>query len=108
MAEDEVKSGRPDRAVRILRGMELPPGTHARQLLLDAAEQSEDWPAVVAATDPPRSISELVLRFRAQCELEHHEGAAQTLGRYSEPLGLPGAMQADLQARLKARKAMKQ
>ena len=107
MAEGEAKSGRPGRAVQILRGMELPSGTHVRQLFLDAAEQAEDWMAVLATTDPPKSIPELVMRFRAQCELEHHEGAEQTLGRYSGPLGLSGAVEANLRARLNARKAMK-
>lgn len=108
MAEAEAKSARPDRAVQILRRMELPPGTHERQLFLDAAEQAKDWMAVVAATDPPTSIPEIVLRFRAQCELEDHEGADQTVvSRYSGGLGLPGAVQADLRGRLKVRKAMK-
>ena len=107
IAEAEAKSGHPDRAVQVLSGMELPPGTHERHLFLDAAEQAKDWMAVVAATDPPQSIPELVLRFRAKYELEDHEGAEQTLRHYSGRLGLAGAVEADLRARLNARRAMK-
>lgn len=106
-AESEAKSGRPDRAVQILRGMDLPSDTHERQLFLDAAEQAKDWTAVVVVTDPPTGIPELVLRFRAQCELEDHEGAEQTVSRYSKRLGLPEVVEADLRGRLKVRKAMK-
>ncbi len=100
-AEVEAKSGRPDRAMQILRAMELPSGTYERQLFLDAAEQSNDWEAVVAATDPPTSIPELVLRFGAQCQLDDHEGAGQTIDRWSDPLGLSDAVEADLRARLR-------
>lgn len=107
MAEAHAKSGSPDRAVQILRGLELPPGTYERQLFFDAAEQAGDWMAVVAATDPPTTIPELVLQFRAQYELEDYEGAEQTVSLYSRRLGLSGAVEADLRARLKARKAMK-
>lgn len=107
MAESEAKGGRPERAVRILREIELEPTTHERQLFIDSAEQAKDWTAMVAVIDPPTSIPELVLLFRAHCELDDYSGAEQTLSRYSGRLGLTGAIETDLRARLKARKAMK-
>ena len=106
MAEREAKGGRPDRAVQILTDMTLPSGTHERQLFLDAAENSEDWRAVLTATDPPRTIPELVLRFRAQYELADYDGAEETLDRHSGQLGLSSEVEAGLRFRLKAKKAM--
>ena len=105
-AEIEAKSGYPDRAMQTLRGLNLAAGTHERQLFLDAAEQSKDWNAVVEATDPPTSVPELVLRFSAQCELADHDGAEETLGRYSKQVGLSDAVEKALRTRLKIRRAM--
>ena len=106
-AEMQAKSGHPDRAVRILGNMRLPPGTHERQLLLDAAEQVKDWKVIVKATNPPTSIAELLLRFSALCELEDDEGAGEMLGCHSKQLELPDAIESELRARLRARKVMK-
>ena len=106
-AEIEAKSGNPKRALEILDGMELPPGTYERQLYVDAAAEAEDWKAIVRVSNPPTSISELMLRFRALCELEDYQEAGDSLARHARELELPEAMESELRLRLDTMKVMK-
>ena len=106
-AEVEAKRGNPRRALEILDGMELPPGSHERQLYVDAAEAAQNWEAVGRATDPPSSIAELVQRFSALCNLEDYGGARETLARHGRELNLPEAMESELRLRLESIRAMK-
>ena len=106
-AEMEAKRGNPGRALEILDGMELPPGSHERQLYVDAAEAAKDWEAMARATDPPSSIAELVHRFSALCNIEDYLGAGETLARDGRELDLPEAIESELRLRLESIKAMK-
>ena len=105
--EVELKSGNPIRALEILDGMELPSGSHERQLYVDAAEAAEDWEAITRATNPPTNIAELVLRFSALCKLEDYQGAGETVARHARELDLSEAMESELRQRLESIVAMK-
>ena len=105
-AEAEAKSGSPTRALEILDGMELPSGTYERQIYVDAAQEAKDWKAISRVTQPPTSIGELVLRFRALCELGDYQRAEETLARHARELELPQGMESELRSRLETMKVM--
>ena len=106
-AEVETKGGNPIRALEILDGVELPSGSHERQLYVDAAEAAEDWEALARATNPPTSIAELVQRFSALCRLKDYQGARGTLALHARELNLPETMESELRLRLESLMAMK-
>ena len=106
VAEAKAKSGQSESALQTLRQIPLPSGTYERQLYLDTAEQANDWHTIVAATDPPTSIPELVSRVNAQCKLKDHEGATHSINNHSETLGLPDTIKADLHKRASLVKVM--
>lgn len=106
-AEEALKSGAAGHAVALLREMELPPGSYERQLFLTAAMEAVDWAAVVAVTDPPRSIEELVQRVEACTNLNDFGGAVASLDNFAGPLELPVALETDLRHRVEAMQGMR-
>lgn len=107
-AELLLKGGDAGRAVASLMDMELPPGSYERQLFLDAAVRAVDWAAVLSVTNPPRSIDELVQRVEACTRTDEFGEALASLHNFSEPLGMPAALETDLRRRVEAMQGMKQ
>lgn len=107
-AEHEAKTGNPSRALAILRAIELPPGSYERQLCLTAAIDAQDWSAIIAVTNPPVTIEELVQRFEALSCQSDHAAAIEALDRFSKELQLPEQIAAELRKRANSQKAMNQ
>lgn len=106
-AEAALKSGAPAQAVQLLRELDLPPGSYERQLFLDAATAAVDWAAVMAVTDPPRSIEELVQRVEACTHVNDFDTAFASLDAFAAPLELPAAVETDLRRRVEAMQGMR-
>lgn len=106
-AELAAKSGDPTRAVKLLHGLDTPPGSYERQLLLTAATGAKDWKLIVRITDPPTTIEELIQRVEAYNWLGDSPGATATLDRFSKQLQLPEPLAADLRQRIKAQEAIR-
>ena len=106
-AESALRTGNAVEAVSILMPVSRPPGSYERQLFLDAARTSLDWQAIVTATSPPATISELVQRFDAQLRLEDTDGATADLDRFAQQLDLPEALASELRSRCNAQEAIR-
>ncbi|MGE3844982.1 MAG: metallophosphoesterase [Vicinamibacterales bacterium] len=106
-AEGFFKGGQPARAVALLRPLDLPPSSYERELFLNAAMASEDWPAVIAVTEPPRSIDELVRRVDACIRHRDFSTARAALASYSHALAMPTALTAELLRRIDAMQGLR-
>ena len=106
-AEAATKTGDPERAVALLSSLELPVGSYERQLYLRAVTYVQDWDGIVAVTNPPDTIEELVQRFEAFSQLGDPCSAIDALDQFSQQLQLPGALESELRSRASAQKAIK-
>lgn len=59
-AEDSFHSGNFENAIELLREVELPPGSHARKLITDAALKIKNWPLLIKVLAEPNSNEEAV------------------------------------------------
>ena len=107
-AEGLFKTGLSASAVAVLRPLDLPPGSYERDLFLNAAVAAVDWPAVLAVTNPPRSIQELVQRVDACTRTDDFGGALASLDNFSAPLGMPPPLEAELRQRVAVIQGIKQ
>jgi hypothetical protein len=105
-AELAAKTGNPGKAVQLLQSLPLPTGSYQRQLLLSAAIDAQEWRVIANVTNPPTSIEELTQRVEALSRLGDPAGAEDALDRFSAQLQFPGAMAAELRARINAQKAI--
>jgi hypothetical protein len=106
-AEGALKSGAAGRAVALLRDLDLPPGSYERQLFLGAAMEAVDWAAILAVTNPPRSIEELVQRVEACTRVNDFDGAIASLDSFAGQLDLPAPVEGDLRRRVEAMQGMR-
>lgn len=107
-AELAAKSGDPERAVEILRVHPTPPGSYERQLLLSSAAEAEKWAVIVAITDPPTTIEELVHRVEACNQLGDASTGIASLDGYSKALQLSPSVEAELRRRISAQEVIRQ
>jgi hypothetical protein len=107
-AELAAKSGDPARAVEILRTHPTPPGSYERQLLLTSAAHAQDWTVIVAITEPPTTIEELIQRVEACNQSGDASTATASLDRYSRALQLPPSVETELRRRISAQEAIRQ
>lgn len=107
-AELAAKSGDPARAVEILRTHATPPGSYERQLLLSSAAEAQEWTVIVAITDPPTTIEELIQRVEACNQSGDASAATASLDRYSKALQLPPSLEAELRHRISAQEGIRQ
>jgi hypothetical protein len=106
-AEAALKSGEFNKTLQLLRTANRPPGSYARRLYLEAAHRSRDWECVLAETDPPRTVDELMFRLDAYSQGKDFVRARKTLEQFSGPLGVPQETQQALNQRLDAEERMR-
>lgn len=107
-AEFEAKTGNPQRTVEILRIYTMPPGSYERQLLLTSATEAQEWTVIVAITDPPTTIEELIQRVQACNKLGETSTATASLDQYAKVLELPQPLEEDLRRRINAQGVIRQ
>jgi hypothetical protein len=107
-AEMEVKTGDSMLAIKLLEGLDLPPGSYERQLSIIAAADANDWSVIIKVTDPPSTIEELVQRFEAFLYLSDPVSAKNALDNFSQQLELPQPIEIELRGRANAQEAMRQ
>jgi hypothetical protein len=107
-AELAAKSGDPARAVEVLCTHATPPGSYERQLLFASAVAAQEWTVIVAITNPPTSIEELIQRVEACNQLGDVSTATDSLNRYSKALQLHPSVEEDLRRRINAQEAIRQ
>ena len=106
-AEIAAKAGNSMLAIGILNSVELPAGSYERDLYLSAANNAQNWQAIIKVTDPPTTIIELVQRFDAFLRLDDPGGAIDALDRFSQQLQLPKSLDSELRHRANVRKAIR-
>jgi calcineurin-like phosphoesterase family protein len=99
-AEEALKTGRPADAARLLAPHHAILGQHGRRLLVEAALEAQDWALILAITDPPRAVNELVARVEACLKTREYAGARAALDRFAEDVALDAATARDLRARV--------
>lgn len=106
-AEIAANTGAPVQAVTMLSSLELPVGSHERELYLRAAKDAQDWEVIIKTTDPPATIEELVQRFEAFSRLGDFGSATGALDQFSQQLSLPKSVESALRHRASAQEAIK-
>jgi hypothetical protein len=106
-AEAAAKAGNSPRAIELLRPLDLPAGSYERQLFLTAATEVQDWSAIVAVTDPPTTIEELIQRVEAFNRLGDSGSAINALDHFSRQLQLPGSMEVELRRRVNVQETIR-
>lgn len=106
-AEVAAKSGKPERAIEVLRDLDRPPGSYERQLFLLAATEAQQWAAIIEATDPPSTIDELIQRVEACNRLGKYPDATASLDKYSHQLHLDHALETELRQRISAQEVIR-
>lgn len=106
-AEAAAKSGNPRRAIELLRRLDLPAGSYQRQLFLTAATQTHNWSGIIAVTEPPTTIEELIQRVEAFIRLGESAGAINALDRFSRQLQLPETIEDELRRRVDVEEAIR-
>ena len=99
-AELASRSGDHARAIDLLLGIETPPASYGRQLLLTSAQAAQNWNAVIHATLPPSTIEELIYRVEAFNHLGQTAHAIAALDEFEATLGLPKAEARELRRRI--------
>jgi len=102
LAERQLKEGNPGGAMRILLPRAKSLTGYPRQLLIDAAFQAGAWGEVIATTDPPRSIAELMNRFEAAMRLRDRSTARDAIDQFADRVGLPIVQADELRRRVTA------
>ena len=103
-AEESLHAGRVDDAIRILRDMELAPGSYQRRLAIDAFYRSRDWKRLSEAIGSPETVEETVFLVRAFIELDQFDKATSTIENATD---LDAATGQALRAQVAAKKAMR-
>jgi len=85
----------------------LPAGSYERQLFLTAATEVQDWSAIVAVTEPPTTIEELIQRVEAFNRLGDSASAINALDHFSRQLQLPESMEVELRRRVNVQEAIR-
>ncbi len=104
-AESHLRVGRPAEAFGILSGIDCENEPYARRLLIQAAEQSEQWEDLVAVLSDPQNSEEVVQLVEALTRLRRIEDAIAYL-RESDRPPLADHVRRDLQRRLERRAAI--
>ncbi len=106
-AERAFKAGNYPEVLRLLRPEWHSLGDYGRQLLLSSAYEVKDWELIVAVTDIPQSIEELVRRTDAFAALGRYGDAHLALDRFGSQVELPAATDRDIRVRLAAEEKMR-
>jgi len=100
-AEEALRAGYdPVRALELLTTPGLADHPFGRRLLLEAAQAVGDPRRMVAALSEPRTVEELVALFDANLALGREGDPGGLLKRYAGNLGLPEAVQRDMESRM--------
>ena len=106
-AEIAANTGNSAHAVAILSSVELSAGSYEREIYLSAANDAQDWQAIIKVTDPPATIGELVQRFDAFLRCGDPSRAIDALDHFSQQLHLPGPLDLELRLRASAQEAIR-
>ncbi len=106
-AEKAAKTGKPERAVGILKSLNLTVGSYERELYLNAALDAKCWRGILDVINPPTSINELVLRVTAYLQLDDPINAKKVLDSHSSSMRLPESLESDLRYRISVKEALR-
>lgn len=104
MAEEALRSGRPEEATRLLQGLEKSAGSHERKLAIQALQESANWKGLIDVIDVPTSVEESVFLVSAFINCGLWERAESTL---SSAIDLDQATRGALLAEIHLKKAMR-
>lgn len=105
-AERELRGGSAARARDLLLPIKDKLEAYGRRILLEAASESADWNALLAATNPPTSIEELTFYVRATGMVKDFKKGHEALASYAPRLGLPEPNRSELERWLDAQEAL--
>jgi len=106
-AESAIKTGNPSHAVELLMKINLPEGSHERQLFLEAALDAKDWQAIIGVTAKPYNSEELVWRVEALIMVHDYHSANNALDNFSQELKLHEQIAIDLRKRIHVEEVMR-
>jgi len=104
LAEDALHSGNARRAIELLQAVELPPGSHARSVAIQAALKAENWGFMVTAITEPQSIEEAVFLISALIQSDFLDRAAEVLIKYP---GIDAGTRTELEGRIETRRILR-
>jgi hypothetical protein len=106
-AETGLKAGDFSKTLALLQEVDRRPSSYARRLYVEAAHKAHRWKALLAATDPPTTMDELMYRLDAFSQSKDFASARENLDQYSDPLGVPQETQQAVRRRLDAEERMR-
>ena len=104
LAEDALRAHDPRRALRLLDGMPLPSGSHARKIAIQAALDIDEPVVVVKTVDEPSTIEEAVILVSALIRLNDLDHAADILETFPH---IEPAIRQELRDKIEIKKVIK-
>lgn len=106
-AEIAINDEKPQKAVELLCGLSLPPGSYERALFLHAANEAKDWSSVRQVIDTPETADELLLLYEAHVSSRDLDSALDALDRFSQKLKLSEDVENNLRGRIRVWRTIK-
>lgn len=104
--ERELKSGRPDECKRLLLPLAATLPEFGRQLLLEAARETDDRPLLLNLLEEPRSVGELIELADVYMKVREFAKARTALVTHGGRLGIEEPTSRELRARISVSEAI--
>jgi len=103
-AENALHTGNAPKALELLQGVELLPGSHARTVAIQAALKAENWEFIAATISEPQSTEEAVFLISALIRIGSLEQADAVLIKQAD---IDGATRSELEGQLEMKRIMR-